>query len=434
MRRHASLLSALLLASPLVTLGCNSDNLVVPTTGTLEVTTETSGAEADPDGYLVQVDAGATQTIGAAGSLRNSNVNAGNHTVQLAGVAPNCGVAGENPRGVSIAAGEMTTVAFQVSCTAPVAPAKIAFVSDRAGNNDIFIMNSDGTGQTDLIPTNDNDGNPTWSPDGTRIAFVRYGTGTSQVGVTNADGSGITILAPFPSASPSWSPDSQKLALEGVDADALYVFVINADGTGLTRLTRGFGPVWAPNGNRIAFRDLKLSPTSALRGISIIEADGSNYTPLTAPGISETDFSPVWSPDGSKIAFSRQEVRGENDDGNLWTISSDGSNPRKLTNYSLNAGGGYVGSYSWSPDAARLAYADTEGDIQVIRPDGTGQLNLTNTPSRMENSPLWSPDGSRILFTTWDQNWDIFLMNADGSNLANLTNAPESDTQAGWQP
>jgi Tol biopolymer transport system component len=250
----------------------------------------------------------------------------------------------------------------------------------------------------------------------------------------DADGSGINTLTPFTSTSPSWSPDSRKLAFDGTNADGLSVFVINADGTGLTWLTRGFGPVWAPNGTRIAFRDLRLTPNSVLRGISIIEADGSNNRPLTTPGVSENDFAPVWSPDGSKIAFTRQEVGDLNDDGNLWTINSDGSNPRRLTNYSLDAGGGYVGSYSWSPDADKLVYADSNGDIQLVQPDGIGRLNLTNSPDRMENSPLWSPDGSRIMFTTWDQDWDIFLMNPDGSNIANLTNAPESDTQARWQP
>ncbi|MEA2714523.1 MAG: hypothetical protein QOK27_2484, partial [Gemmatimonadales bacterium] len=65
MRRHALLLSALLLVSPLVALGCNSDNLIVPTTGTLEITTVTTGAESDPDGYTVQVDAGTAQAISA---------------------------------------------------------------------------------------------------------------------------------------------------------------------------------------------------------------------------------------------------------------------------------------------------------------------------------------------------------------------------------
>jgi hypothetical protein len=120
MRSCLSLLRFLVLTSPAVTLGCNGDDLSGPATGSLQVTTTTTGTDSDLDGYTVQIDAGPAHAIGAAGSLLNSNLSAGNHTVQLAGVAPNCGVAGENPRSVGIAAGETTTVAFQVTCGATV--------------------------------------------------------------------------------------------------------------------------------------------------------------------------------------------------------------------------------------------------------------------------------------------------------------------------
>src|SRR5688572_28899609 len=77
-----------------------------PTTGTMEVTTSTTGAEPDPDGYTLQLDSQSGQPIGSAATLRISEIAAGPHTVQLAGVAANCTVSGDNPRAVSVTAGE----------------------------------------------------------------------------------------------------------------------------------------------------------------------------------------------------------------------------------------------------------------------------------------------------------------------------------------
>ena len=99
-------------------LACQGDNLVEPTIGTLEITTSTTGAEPDADGYTVQMDAQPAQGIGAAATVQATEVTAGNHTVQLAGIAGNCTVVGDNPRSITITAGETTTVTFEVTCSA----------------------------------------------------------------------------------------------------------------------------------------------------------------------------------------------------------------------------------------------------------------------------------------------------------------------------
>jgi hypothetical protein len=100
--------------------GCGGDaNLSGPgTTGTLEITTSTSGPETDPDGYTVQVDGDNGQAIGSAATISRSDISAGSHTVQLAGLAANCSVTGENPRNVSVTAGQTMAVTFEVICGA----------------------------------------------------------------------------------------------------------------------------------------------------------------------------------------------------------------------------------------------------------------------------------------------------------------------------
>lgn len=98
-------------------LACGGEDPVdtTPTTATVTVTTATTGVEQDPDGYTVQIDAGAPQPIGIAASLENATLSPGNHSVQLSGLAPNCTVA-ENPRVLTVAAGASATVAFEITC------------------------------------------------------------------------------------------------------------------------------------------------------------------------------------------------------------------------------------------------------------------------------------------------------------------------------
>jgi hypothetical protein len=89
-----------------------------PTTGTLRITTVTTGSAPDPDGYVFSVDAGAGRPIGANAIVALANISQGQHTVELQGLAPNCSVTGNNPLGAAVGAGETARVAFTVTCTA----------------------------------------------------------------------------------------------------------------------------------------------------------------------------------------------------------------------------------------------------------------------------------------------------------------------------
>src|SRR4051812_48860255 len=96
-------------------LGCNGEELVEPSTGTLEITTVTAGVELDSDGYTVQVDGEPPRSIGAAGQL-SANAATGDHSIKLDGIAANCAVAGQNPVTVNVAANAGAPVNFSVTC------------------------------------------------------------------------------------------------------------------------------------------------------------------------------------------------------------------------------------------------------------------------------------------------------------------------------
>ena len=98
---------------------------------------------------------------------------------------------------------------------------------------------------------------------------------------------------------------------------------------------------------------------------------------------------------------------------------------------------------AWSPDGNRIAFAserDGNWEVYVMNADGTNIINLTKHPAK-DGRPDWSPDGNRIAFSSDrdrkdddDKNVEIYVMNADGTNPINLTNHPAIDSSPAWEP
>lgn len=358
------------------------------TTGTIEVSTTTAGLSLDPDGYAVAVDDEAGGSVDATGTLTLSGITAGEHTVALADVEPNCSVTGgDNPRTVSVPAGGTVQVAFELTCES--LGNRIAFDSNRDGNYEIYIMNADGSGVTRLTDNPAGDGSPAVSPDGTRIAFNSERDGNFEIYVMNADGS-----------------DQTRLTAETSATD--------------------ISPAWSPDGSHIAF----ISDRAGDREIFVMEADGSNQVRLTDTGVEKRD--PVWSPDGARIAYSSDV--GANLDSEILVINADGSGtPVNLSNNPATDA-----LPAWSPDGTRLSfYSAREGptgdtEIFVMNADGTDQTPVTDNDD-FEFDSVWSPDGSQIAFSTnRDGNREIYVMNADGSGQTNLTNNLADDELPDW--
>ena len=234
----------------------------------------------------------------------------------------------------------------------------ILFVSDRDGNDEIYVINEDGrSGRMRLTNDTATDVAPAWSPDGTMIAFESDRDGDPEIYVMNEDGSGIERLTNHGSGDrqPAWSPDGTRIAFISNRDGNDEIYVMDADGSGMKRLTNDtatdVAPAWSPDGTMIAFE----SDRDGDPEIYVMNEDGSGIERLTNHG--SGDRQPAWSPDGTRIAFI------SNRDGNdeIYVMDADGSGMKRLTNH-----GSGDRQPAWSPDGVRIAIiSDRDGNPEI---------------------------------------------------------------------
>jgi TolB protein len=243
-----------------------------------------------------------------------------------------------------------------------------------------------------------------------------------------SDGSARTILLDATSAiAPwSWSPDGTRIALHTNRDLNVEIYTMAADGSDFQRLTREFAPdtmpTWSPDGTTIVFTRGDPAHSDLYR----MDAGGSNIVRLT--NLEGYEHSPTWSPDGESIAFiggdGSPSVFGES--GALWMIGADGSDPLLLLDQP-------AGAPSWSPDGRSIAFESRGEGVSRIK-----VLDLKNgvvTDLGPGSLPRWSPDGAKLAFVSdRSGNLDVFVMEADGSNVQPLTTGPERDTLPSWSP
>lgn len=262
------------------------------------------------------------------------------------------------------------------------------------------------------------------APEG-RIAFTVREGGGWHVATVNPDGSNRLVLTTgVRDYATTWSPDGSMLAFDRDGQDGGGIWVMNADGSDLHQLVEGSDsfPRWSPDGTQILFArygtrmfavDASTSyPTSFLW---VVKVDTTGAYQLT-----DGDFADVpgtWSSVDGTIAF----LRSSSDGSGIWTIRPDGSHPNELVHFEqLQLDGTPV----WSPDGSRLVYPHDDA-IWQVGADGTDPHVLIDAAT----DPSWSPDGSWIAFT---RAGDIWIARSDGSDERRVTSNADEEIQPTW--
>jgi TolB protein len=280
----------------------------------------------------------------------------------------------------------------------------IAFVSDLAGNYDVYVLTGDG--EPDRLTESEGDeGFPAWSPDGSQIAFGRReGNGTIDLWVMEADGSGQRRVYDSGSVfqdGVAWHPDGEIIYLargyfDGPGNMGLKIIAVSVDGpetqsgVGVERLwDRHFtytGPAVTERGRRVAFGHYEGYALPFRQDIYVgnLSADGMVARRILQLTEEEGgDVNPSWSPDGSAIAWAHQTDRdSENHD--VWVMNSDGSEKRQVTSEP-----GKEMEPVWSSDGLAVYYvSDQEGLFQLYMRYAWGDeevLTLTKGDANIRN-------------------------------------------------
>ncbi len=308
-------------------------------------------------------------------------------------------------------------------------------------SSEIVVVNADGSGRQILVKGRD----PAWSPDGARVAFVSR---HDELFVMDASGENIRVIGGLLASNPVWedfgpvwSPDSSRLAYidKSSAAHLGQVSVVDVDTGKARRITynpyQGADPVWSPDGERIAFAGGMGNEWY----LYVVDEDGSAQKQLTTHRSYPFMRDLAWSPHGDHIAFTSPGKDGR--DAEVFVVEADSGLVRQLTD-NVHA---QDWEPEWSPDGTRIVYAadsrDGRREIFVMDADGDNVRRLTHRSGGREEWlnnawPVWSPDGARIAFNSNDtnRNWAIFVMDADGGNLLQLTDSPYIARWPVWLP
>ncbi len=366
----------------------------------------------------------------------------------------------------------------------------VVYTRDELGTGQTDILLRAVGGQTAINLTKDStaeDSQAVFSPDGERIAFrsERDGGGLFVMGRTGESVRRLTTEG----FNPSWSPDgasivyaSQSIGVAPGGRTAMSRLWVASTATGERRqLATGDGvqPAWSPHGQRIAYWGLQND--SAQRDLWTIAAGGGEPVRVTSdPAI---DWSPAWSPDGRYLYFSSDRSGGFS----LWRVAIDEASGRvlgepvavpiprpRIGHLSVSADGASIAMASFttesgiealtfdpargtvgarrrvtnssetaaapsvSPDERWVAFFQVlqngQEDLWVVNRDGTGLRQLTNDAAH-DRRPLWSADGTRLLFySDRSGRYQVWTIAADGSALMQVTDHPGLVGLPVWSP
>lgn len=264
----------------------------------------------------------------------------------------------------------------------PIFTSKVVFVSNRDGNEEVYLMDFDGKRQQRITYNDYIDLMPSWSYDKEKILYTSYRRGTPELYIFHLyTGKTELISSGGVNYSADWSPEADKI---------VYTSSKNSGNA------------------EIYIRDMKTGKEKRVTFNRII------------------DTSPSWSPSGDEIAFTSQRSGTPQ----IYIMDAEGTNVRRIT---------YEGTYhdnaAWSPDGTRIVYVsriEARFDVYVYNLKNNTIAKLTENAGRNEN-PTWSPDGRHLIFSSnRTGRYQLYSIDYDGANLKRLTSSGENKMPK-WQ-
>lgn len=258
---------------------------------------------------------------------------------------------------------------------------EIAFISDRTGTREVWMMDYDGSNQRQITSLGAITLTPDWSPDAERLAYTSFVRGTSDIYVSSRQGGGRIRLNTGVglNVSPAFSPDGRSIAFVGSREGNPDIYVMNDDGSNVRRLTTGSSiestPAWSPTGRQIAF----TSSRNGTPQIFVMDAEGTNVRRVSFDG--EWNDDAVFSPAGDMLAFTsrvggRFQIR-------LLELATGATR--------ILAGQGSNEQPSWSADGRHVVFmSNRSGRWQIYRIGVDGQDFIQLTMEGSNSSPAWS--------------------------------------------
>ena len=413
---------ATFLAAVLAIDACD-DPVGPPDPGAIRVIVMPNGDDIRTEGLRVAVADGPFRQLDS-GRVTLAGVAPGIHAVRLEGVASNCQVAGGNPRSVTVASNDTTTVEFTMPCVARVGTLRATTAT--AGTDldpDGYTVTVIG-GPSVVVPVN---GTTTVTNVREGLRLVTLGGLTSNCAITGPDTLSVDVQlggtsdVTFAIECEAVGALTVRVATTGVAPDPNgYTLDVQASSVGFTRTLS-----IAPNGT-VTFpalrpaADYRISLQGGAANCEV--ADAAVRTVAVTGGSTTTVAFDIACGPPALLAFER--------DDDIYVIASNGTGVTRLTTDPA-----FDGGPAWS-SSGRIAFTtrrhSNDLELYAMNADGTNQVRLT-TSAGTDDAPSWSPDGGKIVFRSErDVNSEIYAMNADGTGLTRLTNNAAADFQPAW--